>query len=125
MLLPPRRWFQWKLSTWFVLVAGVAWTLAMRPYLGYQGRNPPTMNMLIGDIEGRHSVLVLAITGPGQDRLYAVIIGPFPWLFIPALALAAFVGWKAAWTIWRRSYDRIAGTESKLQRRFANDSESL
>jgi hypothetical protein len=30
--LPPRRWIQFRLSTWFVLVAIVAWAMTCRPW---------------------------------------------------------------------------------------------
>ena len=32
MATSPRRWFQFKLSTWFVLVGIVAWAMMLRPW---------------------------------------------------------------------------------------------
>jgi hypothetical protein len=31
-LLPPRRWFQFRLSTWLLLIAILCWAMSARPY---------------------------------------------------------------------------------------------
>lgn len=91
-----RRWFQFRLSTWLVLVGIVAWAMATRPYV------------VIND--GTESVWVHGfgrfIAQPGEThiqfgtRQIAVDRRHInPRLRWPALALTAFIGWKAFWLI--------------------------
>ncbi|MBX9789949.1 MAG: hypothetical protein K2Y37_13610 [Pirellulales bacterium] len=72
--LPPRRWLQFRLSTWFVLVAILGWAMASRPWL----------------IEVQHV--------PPFEPWYL----PNPFLALPALTLAAFLAWNAAWALFGR-----------------------
>lgn len=65
----PRRWFQFRLTTWFVLVAILAWAMTEWPWV------------------------VTAQTIAEEQRTLNQALKP------PALALAAFVGWKTAWMI--------------------------
>ena len=97
--LPPRRWFQFRLSTAFVLVGILCWMLSCRPYL-------------------------LAIFGElpfaGDD---IIVIGdarfPNPALLWPTLALAVFVGWKLACAFTRFQVQRgSASTRPCSQRRW-------
>jgi hypothetical protein len=71
-----RRCFQFRLSTWFVLVAIMAWTMAEWPWVR-------SYSLWSGYV----FVKPLFMT---QRRLN-------PALLYPALALAMFVVWKVAW----------------------------
>jgi hypothetical protein len=73
---PRRRWFQFKLSTVLILTAIAAWGMAIPPLVvtGYSG----TLTHL--------------------DEVRSVN----PTLGWPALALAAFLAWKAAWAVVER-----------------------
>src|SRR5689334_21924047 len=88
---PPttRRWFQWRLSTWFVLVAIIGWAMIQTPYLV-----PPFPRLTSWMILGR---------GLNSD---AVLIGHLipdrkinPDLLGPCVALLAFLTWKAFWLV--------------------------
>lgn len=81
MPLPPRRWFQFKLSTWFVLVAILAWAMLYWPWI-------ETRRELGAPV--RYGLFI------GTVRTYENRTRPNPDLLYPALALAAFVGLKAA-----------------------------
>ncbi|MGD9647867.1 MAG: hypothetical protein AB7U73_19305 [Pirellulales bacterium] len=97
--LPSRRWFQFRLSTAFVLVGIGCWMLACRPY-------------------------VVSIFGemPFEDDgklYYAVGDHPMlnPALLWPGLVLAAFVGWKARSTVARfQEWRRAASPRERPQR---------
>ena len=87
---PKRRWFRFRLSTVLILTAIAAWGMALRPLFvsvkpGYKG----------------HFVAVPA--GP-----YFTAVVPNPNLKWPALALAAFLAWKAAWAVAERRRRRSA-----------------
>lgn len=93
MPLPPRRWFQFRLTMWFVLVAILAWAMIQWPwwYMHLDG--------------------VIDVELPGKGGTHRTVLEsrrPNPALLYPALALAAFVGWKAAWAIGRRVAARKA-----------------
>ena len=95
---PRRRRFQFRLSTW-LLVAILAWAISTRPY-----QVPANLSQMV-------------FTGGGfvQPSLFCRVfgfelmatrtieyVGPTklnPTHLYPALALAAFIGWKAAWLI--------------------------
>lgn len=88
-----RRWFQFRLSTWFVLVGIVAWAMWLGPLSKRQEsarRNNPA--------------------NPGQPEYYQVTytaINPSRALY-PALALVALVGGKTAWRIVERRRAKAA-----------------
>ncbi len=87
MPLPPRRWFQFRLSTWFVLVAILAWAMYLWPW---------TVKVRTD----YHKVLPDGI----HDIGYFEVPAPDPRLLYPTFALVAFVGWKvgrALFTRWR------------------------
>jgi hypothetical protein len=71
---------QFRLSTWFVLVAILGWAFVTRPYVVDR----------IGDYAGAES-------GASGRPIYHVERGANPQLQWPALALATFLAWKAAW----------------------------
>lgn len=108
--LPPRRWFQVSLSTWFVLVAILAWAMIEWPWVVTRLGTPRFHTIeefsRMSDSERRlNASSSFAFTGP---RVYPLVRRPNTALLYPALALAAFVGLKAAWTVWRRIRDSSA-----------------
>lgn len=83
-ILAPRRCFQFRLSTWFVLVGILAWAMVIR------SATPPAPIHF-----GHKDVLLIPFKPTFSEK------GEFP-LMYPTLALAAFAGWKVAWAIGRR-----------------------
>ena len=92
-----RRWFQFRLSTWLVLIAILAWAMTARPYLVYGLVDAATYSFpsWIAPPPADHADY-------GYDWPDYAPVGWNPALLYPALALAAFIGWKAAWAIGRR-----------------------
>lgn len=119
-LLPPRRWFQFKLSTWFVLVAIVAWTMMLWRYAEvvrlYERPDPPKLAsdvqkyleeerrraQLRRDSIGGKVLGTYTFGGKTFDKIEVQRNGPNFRLIYPALALAAFIGWKAVRAIGKR-----------------------
>ena len=90
-ILPPRRWLQFQLSTWFVLVTILAWALSIWPWF----------------VTSHTSHVVYKTNGdPDYLSIDEDLLLPSPAYIYPALALAAFVGWKAALAIGRRVAER-------------------
>jgi hypothetical protein len=102
-LSPPRRWLQFRLSTWFVLVAILALAMARWPYFDEFGALVELINATVRSSTG------------GVDPPYHIPywgLGQFLWFWKlklsveqlkwPALALAAFLAWKAAWAVVER-----------------------
>lgn len=83
---PPRRcWFRFRLSTWFVLVAILAWALATPVWL----------------LETKGGIVIpgfFAYTDRTPDSRSGVLVeatyGLNPNLKFPPLALCAFIAWK-------------------------------
>jgi hypothetical protein len=106
---PKRRWFRFQLSTVLILTAIAAWGMACRPYVGlfyhhdiadrsYSAGHIPND---LGD-EGHWVTSFMsskATTGQHGLQLY---VGPNPELAYPALALAAFLAWKAVGAVVER-----------------------
>jgi hypothetical protein len=93
---PKRRWFRFRLSTVLILTAIVAWAMATRPHVILRtwknfGLSP----------EYKWFVRITAATvnpnGTFDERCMEVLI-PAMSLW-PAIALAAFLAWKAAWAL--------------------------
>ena len=79
---PRRRWFQFRLSTWFVLMAILAWAMIEWPWV----RLYPLSS-------GKNQIAYAFGEAFVQKwNLHAVIINP--WLTPQAITLAAFAGWK-------------------------------
>ncbi len=97
-ILPPRRWYQFRLTTWFVLVAILGWAMTYWPWvvIHREVKIRPLIEEEIGS--GSHSGTFtytdLDIEIPNRAILW------------PALALATFVGWKAAWAVGQRMAGR-------------------
>ncbi len=106
--LPPRRWFQFRLSTWFVLVTFVAWGMACQPWIVREER---VVYVSHSDFQAAKDPLGLQherTIGGGIETLddgsaryhyRSEHHKPNAKLIWPALALAAFLVWKAAWTM--------------------------
>ena len=88
--LSPRRWFQFRLSTWFVLVAILAWAMTCRPYYTFIDGWWKHMDER-GSTWSRGPLPI----SPDEVRMN-------PQLVWPALALATFLTWKAAWAVIER-----------------------
>ncbi|MBX7074814.1 MAG: hypothetical protein K1X71_16860 [Pirellulales bacterium] len=87
---PRRRWPQLRLSTWLILIAILAWSMAVRPFF-----------------------LRSALTAPGAqpiplDKSLVVVTELNPRLHGPVLAMAAFLGWQLAWLLIERRRQRVA-----------------
>jgi hypothetical protein len=88
--LPLRRWFQFRLSTWFVLVAIIAWAMTCRPYYWeIFGSTIEPASIGFNDADPYH------LNEPSREHRKKFN----PSLRWPALALTAFLTWKAAWAV--------------------------
>ncbi|MGD9645047.1 MAG: hypothetical protein AB7U73_05000 [Pirellulales bacterium] len=94
---PKRRWFRFKLSSVLILTAILAWAMATRPYW-FWIQMPPDPNGPVG----KHDAIRF-----NSD---------FAW---PALALLAFLVWKAAWAVAARRCVRSAQMEFQNRDRAA------
>ncbi|MGE0536595.1 MAG: hypothetical protein AB7O68_16615 [Pirellulales bacterium] len=90
--LPPRRWFQFRLSTWFVLLAILGWGMTCRPYCTDLLSVVAEHELLLGynDDDPYHTAELATLDAE---------TGINPALRWPALALAVFLAWKAAWAV--------------------------
>lgn len=110
--LPRRRWFQFSLSKWFVLVAILAWAMMEWPWIVYLV-DPVPHPLDPADytpqewlfLNTRHSYM-----GWKPAEAHYVLRRLIPRLIYPALTLVGFVGWKAAWAVRRRIRGRTAQT---------------
>jgi len=124
-LLPPRRWFRFRLSTWFVLVALLAWAMTLRPYytngrlfmvlvdpkIAAEARQQPFISNRIDVHNWGMSISEQKARQRNRPEIGFDNYNTRVWywrsrltlerLAYPALALAAFVGWKTAWALWR------------------------
>lgn len=107
---PPRRWYQFRLSTILVLVAIAAWVMACRPlwidgmdswrqitHAEYMQRLEVSLDARRLPEWRRPPTTIVAMTGP--PSFYIEEPGPNPKLKWPILALAAFLTWKLSWAI--------------------------
>src|SRR5262245_40437287 len=108
--MPRRRWFQFKLSTWFVLIAILAWAMMLRPYYGRtvvsvstQPTTPSAGDELflshefpghMGDVDYQKvfSLIKAKYAVPQSRPIRSILVehrgGVNPSLYYPALALA-------------------------------------
>lgn len=90
-----RRWLQFRLSTWFVLVAILCWAISLAPRLKFEHAN------------GRAGVSPSDIfiaefyrqSANGPTSRWAIKVWDTRGLLWPASALAAFVCWKLVWRV--------------------------
>jgi len=118
---PRRRWFQFRLSTWFVLVAIVSWGMLLQPKMNFAHSSGPNdrwaliVSIVLDSPEGAiapgkpklgydNCGCSLFLSSKSQRHLFRFAFAPKT-AFLPIIALASFVGWKATWAIagWRRN----------------------
>ncbi|MBX9788474.1 MAG: hypothetical protein K2Y37_06125 [Pirellulales bacterium] len=91
---PKRRWFRFRLSTVLILTAILAWGMATRPH--------------IVPGPGAHIIWTPPETKAERDSIWTRWGTPYanrklnPALRWPAIALAVFLSWKAAWAVVER-----------------------
>jgi hypothetical protein len=114
---PKRRWFRFRLSTVLILTAIVAWGMATHPSIRCGAVQAVTwdgdevngvrvailfdyMNRMIDeDAEPSDDILAYAeFDIHDEARFYWLALMPRKAIW-PALALAAFLAWKAAWGV--------------------------
>ncbi|MGE0535985.1 MAG: hypothetical protein AB7O68_13480 [Pirellulales bacterium] len=97
---PKHRWFQFRLSTWFVLVAILAWVMALWPYFDefevLVELTKATVRPSTGWIDPPYDI---PYGGLGQFLWFWKLKLSVEQLEWPAVALAAFLAWKAAWAL--------------------------
>src|SRR4051812_3405217 len=98
---PNRRWFQFSLSTWLILVAILCWAMAVGPtkVVLYEYAEP-----LSDGIELDISPEQIALGG--SHERYAAKEWNSDFVF-PALAFFAFLAWKAVWRLVERRREKI------------------
>jgi hypothetical protein len=95
MITSRHRWFQFRLSTWFVLVAILGWAMACRPLI------VSTFEVADTKPVGRVGAIPLVVNL--HQTMWTVHHDELnPGLKWPILALAAFVAWKAGWAVQHR-----------------------
>ncbi|MBX9790712.1 MAG: hypothetical protein K2Y37_17485 [Pirellulales bacterium] len=109
--LPSRRWFQFRLSTWFVLVAILAWAMVCWPWVTSITEQGVSLGFLHPKLP--FGARVTHMRGPDQSPPDAPprpvehywernVLRVNPQLAFPGLGLAAFFAWKAAWAVVER-----------------------
>ncbi|MBX9787346.1 MAG: hypothetical protein K2Y37_00390 [Pirellulales bacterium] len=101
---PTRPWFRFRLSTVLILTAILAWGMALRPFFWKQldiyawpiGRPIPA-DALVSKGGTFAEGTVVADQYIAYER--SILSPRLKW---PALALAAFLAWKAAWGVFER-----------------------
>jgi len=118
--LPARRWFQFRLSTWFVLVAILVWAMTEWPYSITHRREwhhegvplLSTHSTQAWDRQHPWPADAEHYIGNGEGGVWWTVRSrPNPGLKWPALALALFLTWKAAWALIERRRGRFAAQE--------------
>jgi hypothetical protein len=121
---PKRRWFRFRLSTVLILTAITAWGMARRP------------DQLFHFSRATHGYVGLPATAaapphigdlfPDRGRTYYRIdkTALIRRLAYPAIALAAFLAWKAAWAMVEASTPRRRRARMKLWMRSPRDAGS-
>lgn len=95
---PKRRWFQFRLGTWFILIGIVAWVMATPWEIWVDSRTLglfaiPTRNDFF-EVESSTS------GGPPAGAILILVLNPA--LFWPAMAAVSFACWKLVWRIVER-----------------------
>lgn len=100
---PKFRWFQWRLSTWLVLVAIAAWAMATRPVVHLEhGANGNEDRFALQIFAG-----FLAPTSTSGIKAGWCLTVDIPKQSVwPVLALLAFLAWKLAWRVAERRRER-------------------
>jgi hypothetical protein len=103
---PKRRWFRFRLSTVLILTAIAAWGMACRPW--YPWMRP---TVVIANEVGWEVCEPPPQLQPWQSPQYWAVRRINRQLLWPALALAAFLFWKAAWVVVERRRRRATTSE--------------
>ncbi len=101
-LLPPRRWFRFRLSTWFVLLGILCWFVSTpcNLYRHYSVNTPGEFVWLSDTTEPLDEF-------PENVFHLHTDIYPNPRLLGPTLALLAFITWKAFWAVRARRVSAV------------------
>jgi hypothetical protein len=101
---PKRRWFRFRLSTVLILTAIVAWGMATWPDLaiGYYSWSGTWQ------VIGRRFWQSSDVTWSVEFERCGIVVGSCNAVAWPALSLAAFLAWKAAWAVAERRRARRA-----------------
>ncbi len=104
MPLPRRRWFQFRLTTWFGLVAILAWAMLYRPWVDVEAGRATTRLFMFGRVNPNGGRLHVSMQfDDGNQAWWAhIFIDQLVTLIVPAIILVAFVVWKAFLAIRRR-----------------------
>jgi len=90
---PRRRWFQFRLSTWFVLVGILCWALAYSPWVVKEFVRASASETFASTKVYPHGLILRRNANPN--------------LAYPALALLAFLAWKGVWLVVERRRARL------------------
>lgn len=97
-ILPPRRWFQFSLSNWFVLVAILAWAMWLRPMVTrVELQTPPEFAPNGSRIWYQQPLVEI------EHRSIN------PALLWPAIAFTALIIWNAGWIAGQNAERRKVG----------------
>ncbi len=88
MALSRRRWFQFKLSTWFVLTVITAWAMTQWPWI------VDSVDYRVVGTDARGKLI-----WKSED---ITILNPA--LLWPGIVFVAFLIWKTAWPMMQRQY---------------------
>jgi hypothetical protein len=120
---PPRRRFQFSLSTVLILIAIVAWVLATRPYtvartqlrFTPRGESPRVISIFAGQYgdpgsdEWLQASAKIPQPSPGGYEIASRNL-PNPRLIWPGIALVGLIAWKAGWAMAARRRARREST---------------
>lgn len=112
-----RRWLQFRLSTWLVLVGIVAWTMALRPVVAIYTYHPGgarrelLSSRELTKEEGSWVIHFNSSPPNGPDRGLVLLLGPNPGFAYLLLTSGFFLVWKVAWWIVARR--RVRATSSQ------------
>jgi hypothetical protein len=103
---PRRRWFQFRLSTWFVLLGILCWALTSVDFTSGLNRHHRTVwwiNEFKMDELG-HCIEIFWGNARGWWWIFILLNR----LVVPTLALLAFLTWKATWLVVEQRRARAA-----------------
>ena len=90
-----RRWYQFRPSTWFVLVAILAWIIVFKPLAGIYYEDRSVARLSLGHVDEDGAAHLFLGGGSQYPQAYwtaSIFIGDN--LMWPASAFAAFLAWK-------------------------------
>jgi len=105
---PKRRWFRFRLSTVLILTAIVAWAMACRPTFRLQHFGPAAVT---ATTKWEFAVQAGRLGPNGELSLWTLRVFVPEEMQWPAIAMGAFLSWKAALAVLIRRRRRSAATE--------------